>query len=303
MPPTPRRRRVPSHDAEADLPDGLAVAIGTSGSTGRPEAGAADGGRARAVGRGRRTRSSAAAGAWLLAMPAHHIAGLQVLLRSVAAGVDPGRARPAWRLLPRGVRRPRPTGSARASAPRGATRRSCPPSCPGSSTTPRASAALRAFDGVLVGGAATPPALVERARALGVVLEPHLRHERDGRRLRLRRDAAARQPGPRRQRPARRPRRRHRRPRLPRRAGPDPRRVHRRPRRRAVVPHRRPRPLRRRGAARHRRPRRRRHQHRRPQDQPGRRRGRDEPRTSTTSSTSSCSACPTRSGASRSAPR
>ena len=84
---------VPSHDP-ADLPDGLAVAIGTSGSTGRPK---------RALLTADALERSAWAthqvlggsGAWLLAMPAHHIAGLQVLLRSLAAGVDPGRARPA----------------------------------------------------------------------------------------------------------------------------------------------------------------------------------------------------------------
>ena len=73
-----------AHDPDA-LPDGLAVAIGTSGSTGRPK---------RALLTADALERSAWAthqvlggsGAWLLAMPAHHIAGLQVLLRCLAAG-------------------------------------------------------------------------------------------------------------------------------------------------------------------------------------------------------------------------
>ena len=79
---------LPSHDP-AELPDGLAVAIGTSGSTGRPK---------RALLTADALERSAWAthqvlggsGAWLLAMPAHHVAGLQVLLRSMASGVTPG---------------------------------------------------------------------------------------------------------------------------------------------------------------------------------------------------------------------
>ena len=205
-----------AHDAEPTCP------TGSRSRSARPARPAVPSGRC-----SRRTRSSGrprathqvlgGSGAWLLAMPAHHIAGLQVLLRS--------RRR-------RG--RPRPCSTCAAASPRArfAAAAPGPPDERGRAALhgaradpaarlvddPAGVAALRGFDGVLVGGAATPPALVERARALGVVLEPHLRHERDGRRLRLRRLAAARQPGPRRQRPARRPRRRHGRPRLPRRA-------------------------------------------------------------------------------------
>ena len=49
--------------------------------------------------------------------------------------------------------------------------------------------ALRSFDAVLVGGAATDPALLARARADGVAGRDHLRDDRDRRRLRLRRRA------------------------------------------------------------------------------------------------------------------
>src|SRR5690606_28045143 len=72
----------------ADLPPGLALAVGTSGSTGRQK---------RALLTAAALAASATAthhvlggsGAWLLALPAHHIAGLQVLVRSLVAGTTP----------------------------------------------------------------------------------------------------------------------------------------------------------------------------------------------------------------------
>ena len=74
--------------APADLPEGLALAVGTSGSTGRPK---------RALLTAAALEASATSthnalggsGAWLLAMPAHHIAGLQVLVRSIMSGTAP----------------------------------------------------------------------------------------------------------------------------------------------------------------------------------------------------------------------
>jgi O-succinylbenzoic acid--CoA ligase len=158
---------VPSH-AAADLPDGLALAIGTSGSTGRPK---------RALLTADALERSAWAthqvlggsGAWLLAMPAHHIAGLQVLLRSIAGGVTPtvldlrdGFSVEAFA-----------AASARVHPTSAAARRYTalvPTQLSRLVDDPAGVAALRDFDGVLVGGAATPPALVERARALGVGL-------------------------------------------------------------------------------------------------------------------------------------
>lgn len=89
-------------------------------------------------------------GRWLLALPVTHIGGLQVLLRSLAAGEEPA------------------TGDL-ASADLGTGRRYC-------SLVPTqlrrylvsAPAALASFDAVLVGGAATPPALVRQAQSAGV---------------------------------------------------------------------------------------------------------------------------------------
>jgi o-succinylbenzoate---CoA ligase len=158
---------VPSHDP-ADLPDGLAVAIGTSGSTGRPK---------RALLTADALERSAWAthqvlggsGGWLLAMPAHHVAGLQVLLRSLASGVTPevldlrdgfsveGFARAAALVRPTGAAPHRYTALVPTQLARLVD-------------DPVGLEALRSFDGVLVGGAATPAGLVERARTLGVVL-------------------------------------------------------------------------------------------------------------------------------------
>jgi O-succinylbenzoic acid--CoA ligase len=164
---------VPSQDPAdptdpTDLPDGLAVAIGTSGSTGRPK---------RALLTADALERSAWAthqvlggsGAWLLAMPAHHIAGLQVLLRSIAAGVTPAvldlRDGFSVEAFAAAASRVHPTSAA-------ARRYTAlvPTQLSRIVDDPSGVAALRGFDGVLVGGAATPPALVERARALGVVL-------------------------------------------------------------------------------------------------------------------------------------
>ena len=158
---------VPSHDP-ADLPDGLGVAIGTSGSTGRPKRALLT---ADALERSARATHQVlgGSGAWLLAMPAHHVAGLQVLLRSVAAGVAPAvlDLRDGFSVAAFAA------AASRVHPPSAAMRRYTalvPTQLSRLVDDPSGVAALRGFDGVLVGGAATPPALVERARALGVVL-------------------------------------------------------------------------------------------------------------------------------------
>lgn len=158
---------LPSHDP-GDLPDGLALVIGTSGSTGRPK---------RALLTAEALERSAWAthqvlggsGGWLLAMPAHHIAGVQVLLRSLAAGVTPavldlrdGFSAEAFAAVAPTVRTSR-------AAPRRYTAL-VPTQLARLVDDPVGREALLGFDGVLVGGAATPPALVERAHDLGVRL-------------------------------------------------------------------------------------------------------------------------------------
>ncbi len=91
-------------------------------------------------------------GRWLLALPVTHIGGLQVLLRSLASGDEPvvGDFASATRLLGTGRRYcslvPTQLGRLLESAPE----------------------ALASYDAVLLGGAATSPILLARARAVGV---------------------------------------------------------------------------------------------------------------------------------------
>jgi O-succinylbenzoic acid--CoA ligase len=75
-------------DDLGDLPPGLALTIGTSGSTGNPKLAMLTGGALRASADATHQRLGGQ-GQWLLALPAHHIAGIQVLIRSLAAGTDP----------------------------------------------------------------------------------------------------------------------------------------------------------------------------------------------------------------------
>jgi O-succinylbenzoic acid--CoA ligase len=71
-----------------DLPPDLALTIGTSGSTGRPKLAMLTRSALRASADATHARLSGP-GQWLLAMPAHHIAGIQVLVRSLVAGTIP----------------------------------------------------------------------------------------------------------------------------------------------------------------------------------------------------------------------
>ena len=78
-------QRIP--DAVA-LPQGLALTIGTSGSTGPPKLAMLTRDALRASADATYERLGGQ-GTWLLAMPAHHIAGIQVLVRSLVAGTTP----------------------------------------------------------------------------------------------------------------------------------------------------------------------------------------------------------------------
>ncbi len=137
------------------LEDGADLVVATSGSTG--------------AGRGvllpaAAVRASAAAtldrlggpGTWLLALPVSAVAGLQVLVRSVLAGTRPVVLAPG-----------EPPAAAVARLPAGRRYTALVP------TQLRrwlddGPDALRAFDAVLVGGAAADPALLARAREAGV---------------------------------------------------------------------------------------------------------------------------------------
>ena len=73
---------------EGTLPDDLAVAIATSGSTGTPKLSLLTAANLIASAEATAERLGGH-GQWLLTLPPHHIAGLQVLLRSITAGTTP----------------------------------------------------------------------------------------------------------------------------------------------------------------------------------------------------------------------
>ena len=70
------------------MPDGVAVVVRTSGSTGDPRAVLLSAAALRASAAATHHRL-AGPGRWLLALPVDHVAGLQVLVRSVLAGTTP----------------------------------------------------------------------------------------------------------------------------------------------------------------------------------------------------------------------
>ena len=149
---------------EDDPADPTAIVIATSGSTGTP--------KGTLLSRSALAASAAATqarlgppGSWLLALPAQHIAGLQVLLRSMATGSEPhvldtslpftaARFAGAVGRLPAGPRYVSlvPTQLHRVLQDEAATN------------------ALGSFAAVLVGGAATPAPLLERAHDAGIVV-------------------------------------------------------------------------------------------------------------------------------------
>jgi O-succinylbenzoic acid--CoA ligase len=145
------------------------LVIGTSGSTGSPKY---------ALLTADNLRSSAEAthrilggpGSWLLAMPAHHVAGFQVLVRSVVAGVAPVVADTGAGFTPEAfvdaaARHPRTPGLARYTA-------LVPTQVLRLLADPAGRAALATYDAVLVGGAATPMTLRRKATEAGVTVVP-----------------------------------------------------------------------------------------------------------------------------------
>jgi O-succinylbenzoic acid--CoA ligase len=149
---------------EDDPHDPTVAVLATSGSTGRPKGALLPASALLASASATHDRLGGP-GRWLLALPAEHVAGLQVLLRSLVTGTDPavldlaGGFQPqafvtAAAALPAGGRRYTalvPTQLRRLLEAGGA-----------------ATAALAGFDAVLLGGAAAPAPLLDRASDRGV---------------------------------------------------------------------------------------------------------------------------------------
>ncbi|RZS79037.1 O-succinylbenzoic acid--CoA ligase [Motilibacter rhizosphaerae] len=142
--------------------DDVAVVMTTSGSTGTPKGVllTADNLRSSAVATAGHLGGE---GSWLLALDPGHVAGLQVVVRSLLAATEPTAYRPADGFTSKGF------CAAVAGMPSGWRCTSLVPTqlvrlLPDE----EAVAALRTFDAVLLGGAATAPALLDAATAAGI---------------------------------------------------------------------------------------------------------------------------------------
>ena len=110
-------------------------------------------------------------GTWLLPLPAHHVAGLQILIRSLEAGTEPVVVDTSSGFSPTALAEA--LSSARRSTGAAASRlyvSLVPTQLVRILQDPQARRALAGADAVLLGGAAADPALLTRARGAGVTV-------------------------------------------------------------------------------------------------------------------------------------
>jgi o-succinylbenzoate---CoA ligase len=146
--------------AEAPIDEDVAVVVSTSGTTGVPK-GAMLTASALTASADATHRRLGGPGAWLLALPAYHVAGLQVLVRSVIAGTTPAAVSAGF------------DGAevASAMASLGSGRRYASlvaAQLDKALRDPVAAAALAELDAVLIGGGPMPQGVAERASAAGI---------------------------------------------------------------------------------------------------------------------------------------
>lgn len=152
----------------AEVPAGTAVVITTSGSTGVPKSVAI--GRNALIASAFATSARIGEGAWLLAVPATYVAGVQVLVRALVNGREPA--------LLAGPFRPEPFAAAalgmasHENGERVPTYTSLVPAqlqrlLDAADDDPEVARALRSFERILIGGQALPVPLRERAEAAG----------------------------------------------------------------------------------------------------------------------------------------
>jgi O-succinylbenzoic acid--CoA ligase len=152
-------------EGDAEIPDvvprRVALVVETSGSTAKP--------KRVAISADALLASAAASasviggdGQWLLALPTHYIAGINVLVRSIASGTRPV-------ILPEGSFDPLAFVRAAELMDGDLRFTSLVPAQLGRLLeTPSAADALRRFDRILVGGQSTPQSLLDRATALDI---------------------------------------------------------------------------------------------------------------------------------------
>jgi o-succinylbenzoate---CoA ligase len=144
------------------IDDDVAVVVSTSGTTGTPKGAMLTAAALTASANATHSRLGGA-GQWLLALPAYHVAGLQVLVRSVIAG-----------RMPVGLpARFTAADVAAAVAAMGPGRRYASlvaAQLDKVLAEPSAAAALADLDAILIGGGPTPPRIAERAAGAGISL-------------------------------------------------------------------------------------------------------------------------------------
>ena len=142
------------------IADDVALVVSTSGSTGTPKGALLSAAALRASADATHDRLGGP-GRWLLALPAHHVAGLQVLVRSLRAGTTPVTLDPGFDVseLPSAVRALGP-GRRYTSLVSVQLAKIL--------ADPAATEALAELDAVLIGGGPMPPGLSEKAAAAGV---------------------------------------------------------------------------------------------------------------------------------------
>jgi len=147
-----------------DVPDAddVALVMATSGTTGVPKGALLTSRALRASGEATHRRLGGP-GAWLLTLPAHHIAGMQVLLRGLLAGTTPVIVDVTQGFDPAEL----PAAVAALTGPRRYTSL-VPTQLVKALDDPAATAALADLDAVMLGGAATPLPLLRRAQDAGI---------------------------------------------------------------------------------------------------------------------------------------
>ena len=151
----------PSVGIPDEVPQRVAVVVATSGSTGKPKLVALSADALLASAAASDT-ALGGPGQWLLALPAHYIAGVNVLIRSLASQTDPVVMAPERFTPERFV-----SAAAHLSA---AVRFTSlvPTQLARLIEADAALATLRRFDRILVGGQAAPTALIASAIELGI---------------------------------------------------------------------------------------------------------------------------------------
>lgn len=151
------------HPDEA-IEDGISLVVATSGTTGTPKGAMLRADALRASGEATHERLGGP-GSWLLALPPHHIAGMQVLLRSTLADTEPVVVDVSEGFSPATL-----SGAiASMSGPRRYTSL-VPTQLVKALGDPGAVEALASLDAVLLGGAATPAPVLEQATAAGITV-------------------------------------------------------------------------------------------------------------------------------------